>query len=67
MLVSLALGSGAVMIVALATARLLTSSTAALRHGVWTAAIVSVLALPAASVALPPLGAPILGRGVACG
>jgi beta-lactamase regulating signal transducer with metallopeptidase domain len=64
LLPGLAVRSTLILIVTLAVARLLVRRSAAVRHGVFTAAIVGVLVLPALTIALPAVHAPFVARAV---
>jgi len=58
---SSAIRGSAVLLAAWAIAALFHSRSAALRHGIWTAAIAGVLIVPLAHLALPKLRAPFIG------
>jgi len=57
--IALAWKSTVVLAVATIAARLLVRRSAALRHGVWTLAVATLLALPALQAMAPPLAAPL--------
>jgi hypothetical protein len=57
---SLVVKSTLVLAAAAAVARALGRSSAATRHALWSLALLSLLALPVLSAALPPLGLPVV-------
>ncbi|MDQ2712754.1 MAG: hypothetical protein M3Y24_11105 [Acidobacteriota bacterium] len=66
-LASVALKSAALLGAAWVTALLLRRQSAALRHLVWSAAFVALLALPVLSITLPALRLPVNGSSLAPG